>query len=379
MQDLTTEANRMARLTILVSDAPGGSLDARVKGLLKRLPSFCEQTIVYHQGRATGRIGRFVSALRTSQPDMIYVLDPIYAAVCATRLYTLVHHPKLIVDTGDLVYELAKELGKIGPLGLAIVRWAEQMALRRADCVIVRSTFHRDLLEKQGHHQVKVIPDGVDPDEFYPTGDSSWRRRFGLSDADIVVGGIGSMHWNDRRQTCFGWDLVEAMALLRDVPIKGLLIGDGDGKPQLEARAQELGIADRLVFAGHVPYTELQAAVNALDICLLTQTNDQIAWVRTTGKLPIYLACDRYVIATEVGEAARLLKPFDMLLPYAGSGRDDHYPLRLAEKIRRLAQQPEQLQLNGRGVAIARRYFDYNTLAQSLQEILGLVLIDYQR
>jgi hypothetical protein len=50
-----------------------------------------------------------------------------------------------------------------------------------------------------------------------------------------------------------------------------------------------------------------------MDICLSTQTNDVVGWVRTTGKLPLYLAAGRYVLASRVGEAARVL-PEEMLV-----------------------------------------------------------------
>ena len=69
------------------------------------------------------------------------------------------------------------------------------------------------------------------------------------------------------------------------------------------------------MFAGRRPLTELPALLAACDICLSTQTNDVPGNVRTTGKLPLYLACGRYILASNVGEAARVLPP-EMLVPY---------------------------------------------------------------
>jgi hypothetical protein len=110
-----------------------------------------------------------------------------------------------------------------------------------------------------------------------------------------------------------------------------------------------------------------------LDICLSTQSNDLAGQVRTTGKLPLYLACDRFVLASEVGEAARVL-PQEMLVPYAGT-KDEQYPERLAERIRTLAGQPERLNRHGQSRTIAQSHFDYDVLAarvgRTIQEILA--------
>jgi glycosyltransferase involved in cell wall biosynthesis len=307
---------------------------------------------------------------------MVYVVDPIYAAVAATWFYRATRKTRVVVDMGDLVYELAKEMGRIGPAGLAIVKWAEQTALHLANAIVVRGSFHRESLIKQGYSPSSVvyIPDGVDLSVFHPMDATRQRAQFGLRPNEIVAGGVGTIDWSTRRHICFGWDLIEALPLLPDVPVKGILVGDGNGRFILETRARELGVADRVVFTGRIPYAGLPRAINAIDICLLTQLNTPMGWVRTTGKLPLYLACDRYVIASQVGEAARVLEPFDMLLPYEGGGRDARYPLRLAEKIRYLSSHPEQIRLNGKAVELARQFFDYDFLASSLASVIDQAL-----
>ena len=104
-----------------------------------------------------------------------------------------------------------------------------------------------------------------------------------------------------------------------------------------------LGVEDRIVFAGRRPLAELPEILSACDVCLSTQTNDIPGNVRTTGKLPLYLACGRYVLASRVGEAARVL-PGEMLVPYEGTV-DKEYPSRLAERVRALAAAPSRLSL----------------------------------
>lgn len=367
------ESDMKPRVTVLVSSPSNHALDIRAHSLFDRLADRFESTIVCHVGGPTRRITTFVRALRATRPDCIYVMDPIYAAVAATCFYRTIRRVHVVVDTGDLVRDLAQEMGHLGRAGLMIVGNAEQAALKMANAIVVRGGTYRDLLLERGYSSVETIPDGVDCKQFYPMDVSDWRARFGFSADDLVIGTVGTLNWNLRRKTCYGWEMVEALAWLRDLPAKGWVIGDGDGKAKLQARAQELGVEHRIIFTGQMPYAQLPQSINAMDIALLTQSVSPIANVRTTGKLPLYLACDRYIIASRVGEAARVLES-EMLLDYHGMSRDENYPIKLAGKIRLLVSQREQLQLNGRHAALARQRFDYAILARQLANTLDRAL-----
>lgn len=362
-----------ARLAVLISDVPGGGLDARARALFSRLERF-DTTFVCHRGRPIERIKNFYNALHNTNPALIYLIDPIYAGVTATWLYRTRPRVPFILDTGDLVYDLAREMGRLGAVSLGIVRWSEQTALRMATTIVVRGAFHREWLVERGYASVQVIPDGVALKQFFPMDASALRSQLGFKNDDLVLGIVGTINWNVRRKLCYGWDLIETLAHLRDLDVKGLVVGNGTGLDMLKSRTQELGVADRLVYSGRVPYSDLPRYINAMDICLLTQPDSPMSQVRTTGKLPLYLACDRFVIATRVGAAARVL-PLQALLPYQGIGRDPDHPARLATKIRDLAQHRDMLRMDGRGIAIAREHFDYDKLARELEQILDHALL----
>jgi len=126
------------------------------------------------------------------------------------------------------------------------------------------------------------------------------------------------------------------------------------------------------LFLGRLPYETLPEHLALLDICLSTQTNDAAGQVRTTGKLPLYLASGRFVLSTEVGEAARVLPP-DMLLPYDGT-KDSSYPARLSARVESLLTEPDKFHQVERSVAIAKAHFDYDVLSGRLRELLSSVL-----
>jgi glycosyltransferase involved in cell wall biosynthesis len=277
----------------------------------------------------------------------------------------------VLVDTGDAITALARRSGTRSLPGIAATALLERVSLRVADHIVVRGTSHRDLLARKGI-EATVIPDGVDMRLFVPGDRAAARAALRWPDA-FTVTIVGSSVWNPKLQMAYGWDLVELLAGVRDLAVRGVIVGDGTGLPHLRARAAALGVLDRLTFVGRQPLTSLSRLLQASDVCLTTQTNDVVGAVRTTGKLPLYMACGAFVLASAVGEATRVL-PSEMLVPYEAAGRDDGYPARLIARVRELYAHREGLALGLQNVDVARRAFDYDVLAARLDGVLGKVI-----
>src|SRR5262249_18027809 len=156
----------------------------------------------------------------------------------------------------------------------------------------------------------------------------------------------------ERLETCYGWDLVELIGLLAGEPVKGVMIGDGSGIAKLRERCRALGVEERVLFLGRIPYEELPRYLGALDVCLSTQADHVAGRGRTTGKLPLYLAAGRFVLASRVGEAALVLDD-DMLVEHDGT-KDPRYPEKLAARVRALLADRSRLDRGARQTAIAR-------------------------
>jgi glycosyltransferase involved in cell wall biosynthesis len=179
---------------------------------------------------------------------------------------------------------------------------------------------------------------------------------------------LGSLVYSPRLQICYGWDLIGALTRLRDQPIHGLVIGDGNGLPWLRAQASEAGVLDRITFAGRIPYAEVQPALRLFDFALSTQTNNLAGQVRTTGKLPEYMAAGRFVLASRVGDAEVLL-PEPMLVDFHGTV-DRAYPERLAERMRRVQADPGLQRLAGTLPELARQHCSYPVLRRRFHEVV---------
>jgi glycosyltransferase involved in cell wall biosynthesis len=356
------------KIVFLVNGRPADAMGIRARAFAERLPF--EIHIVYRSANKVYAILRNLVNLVRFRPALCYVFDMGFSGVLAAGMFRMVSRCLVIVDTGDAIYQLSLSSGR-GRLGSFLTKQLEGYALAISDRVVVRSHPHQELLASQGI-SADVIPDGVDLEQFYPRAEDGLRRQFGL-DGFVVAGTLGSLIWNQRLDMCYGWELVEVIHRLRHLPIKGLVIGDGTGLSRLKERCAAFGILDRIVFTGRIPYDDLPRYLNLMDICLSTQTNDAVGQVRTTGKLPLYLASGRFILATDVGEAARVL-PREMLVAYNGI-KDPDYPERLADRLLALLKHPDQLQRGTASVALARTHFDYDILAARLRETVERLLM----
>lgn len=290
-----------------------------------------------------------VKAVLRSRPSTVYAIDigdDTAVGVLAARLRGI----PVVVDTGDLVYELERSRGARSKLGLAVVAIGERAALAASRLVVVRGTEHAKLLPRK---QTIFAPD-IPPANAAPVDGAAVRAELGVS--GFVAGLVGSLHRAPRLGTVYGWDLVEA---LRDAPdVTALIVGDGSGRAELEQRARGLGVHERCRFVGAVPPEAVAHWIGAMDVAISTQTNDRVGAVRTTGKLPLYLACGCPVVASHVGEAARLLGPLGWTLRYDGVV-DAAYPARLAAELERLAADPDEVsRRRGQALELAEREFD---------------------
>jgi glycosyltransferase involved in cell wall biosynthesis len=357
------------RLAFLVNGGPQSAMGIRAQSFAQRLETEFEIRIVYRAKNKVFAIARNLLQLAQFRPALCYVFDMGFSGILAAGIYRMFSRCRVVVDTGDAILELSRSAGTRGHVGLWLTAWLERFSFAISDRMVVRSRPHQEMLAAQGIG-ADVIPDAVDLEQFRPCEEINLRRELGLE--GLVVGILGSLVWNPRLEMCYGSEVVEVISRLRDQPLKGLVIGDGTGLAQLKSQAAELGIADRIVFAGRIPYDGLPRYLNLMDICISTQTNDTVGQVRTSGKLPLYLACGRFVLATAVGEAARVL-PQQMLVTYNGT-KDNEYPARLAERVHALVKNRELLDRPDESVAIARSHFDYDALAGRLGKIVRRVL-----
>ena len=163
--------------------------------------------------------------------------------------------------------------------------------------------------------RVRYIPNGIDAARFdSPPEDGRYFAR----DGACVIGSFSPLRPEKNLAR-----LLRAVAQLPGLRL--VLCGDGPDAAALRALAAELGIAERVVFTGHVAAPEL--VIGAFDVFAMTSDTEQMPYAvleAMCAALP--------VVATDVGDIAAMVdasnQPF--IVP-----RDE--PARLVEALRMLA------------------------------------------
>jgi phosphatidylinositol alpha-1,6-mannosyltransferase len=128
--------------------------------------------------------------------------------------------------------------------------------VRRVDAVVTVSEFTKARFLEWSQltpRQVSVIPNCVDLDRYgHGAKSAGLLARYGLNHHHTVLLTLGRLSATERYK---GVDEVMNVLprLVDRVPsLAYLVVGEGDDLPRLRGRAAELGLGDRVIFAGHV-------------------------------------------------------------------------------------------------------------------------------
>ena len=356
------------RVTAVVHGGPDSIESTRIRSLSRGYPSDFLRVLFRQEGiDATARAWN--RDIAKYPPDLLYILNTAAPGSLLAPWWRMRKSLRYILDTGDAVYEMARTSGIGAGWRLPLLWTFERLAQQHAEVIVVRGTRHRELLQSQGRRQVRVIRDGYAENQVVsPKSVEVLRAKLGLT-GRFVLGVMGSTILSPRLGICYGWDLIEALAQLKDLPVAGLIIGDGSGLPWLRERAQTLGVAGRIVFTGRIPYSDVPLYLRLMDTAFSTQTNNLPGQVRTTGKIPEYMAAGRFILASRVGEA-ELLLPEPMLIDYHGEV-DLGYPVRVACRIRTLIASEDLRNLGATLPARVLEHCSYDNLALEWNRLIN--------
>ncbi|GAA5784515.1 glycosyltransferase [Chitiniphilus shinanonensis] len=262
---------------------------------------------------ATWRIrpnaARIAAQLRDGEFDLLYMNNqPLsniegYLAAEATGVPTVQHcriEPVLDAPTVALVNRLAK---KVIGVSHGVVATLTAQGVDAARCVAVLN--------------------GIDPTQPLPDG-APVRARLGIPDDALVFGTVGSLI--ARKSNHHVLDALARAQLPGDWRL--LLVGEGREREALQQQAAQLGLADKVIFAGF--QREPLPWVAAMDVCILASSSEGLPRVVLEAML-----LGKPVIGSAVVGTRELVVDGDtgLLYPYGDIAA-------LSERLSRLAHDP---------------------------------------
>jgi glycosyltransferase involved in cell wall biosynthesis len=312
---------------------------------------------------APGSRSEAVAALRSFDPDILHIHDPFLGGLLLAPPPELAHAP-LVFTVNQLPWFVSVHVPNLPGMRQAVegVLWQFVHFLRRhAQAVIVPSRVIARIIAQRTGLQCRVISNGVDTSLFKPASDEVGERErlqrdYGLCPSLPVILHVGRLDIEKKVEII----LRAAAAVMQSMPAQLLIVGHGTERPQLERRASELGIRDRVIFTGTVPpegdlpglYRLASVFVAACEI----ETEGIVLLEASASAVPI------------VGVRATAMPE---LVGYAGNGflvtpRDVEA---MADKIAYLLSHPQRAaQIGLRGLRLA----DHRSLARTVDAHLSL-------
>jgi len=125
------------------------------------------------------------------------------------------------------------------------------------------------------------------------------RSALGFSRHDVVVGKVARLF----RLKGHRYLLAAAPLILRRCPqVKFLFVGDGVWRERLQRQAEELGVAERVVFAGLVDSSRIPAMISAMDVVVHASLREGLARVLVQA-----LLCAKPVVSYDVDGAREVI------------------------------------------------------------------------
>lgn len=267
--------------------------------------------------RVHRRLSGRIPAARVYHASDLYVLPALARA--ARR-----HGGRLVFDARELYPHVASTRGR--PWVSAFWRRLQHRYIRRADHVFTVSGRIADhLADAHGIPRPTLLPN-VPPPEAVPRTETL-RRHAGLGPEAVIV-----LHQGQMRADRGCHVLVEAVARVPEAHL--VFLGGGPEQPALAARAEALGLADRVRFVPSVPPDALLAVTAGADVgvTLLEDTclNHRYA---LPNKLFEYLAAGVPVLGSDLPEVRDVVTGHDV-----GLVADAADPAAVAEALGRMVR-----------------------------------------
>ncbi len=227
--------------------------------------------------------------------------------------------------------------------------------------VLVQSPGFTDYILNQGVPKDKIV--------FYPNPTEAFYKPLENEDE------YGSFFSKDHFNIVFAGNIgeaqsfhtiIEAANLLKKLPVKFVILGDGRYKETALLKIKELGLEKIFSFLGSYPPTEMPKFFSHADALLVSLKKDKIFSLTIPAKIQSYLACGKPIIASIDGEGAKIVN--DAKCGLTSPAEDSLALSRIIKELMTLDKSTLN-QMGNNGRAYYEKEFDREFLLKRLEEI----------
>jgi glycosyltransferase involved in cell wall biosynthesis len=307
-------------------------------------------------------VSSFIIGLQVKNVQLVWgTSPPIFQGATAWLLARLKRVPFLF-EIRDLWPAFAIAVGVLkNPFLIKASLWLEAFLYKHADQVMVNSPGFINHVTSRGAKQVKLIPNGADPDMFDPEVDGGvYRQKHGLTDQFVILYAGAHGLSNDLNI------VLEAAKEIRHRPdVLFLMVGDGKEKAALQKRAQDLNLSN-VLFLPPVPKNEMVEVMAASNACLAILKPLELYKTTYPNKVFDYMAAARPVLLAIDGVSRQVVEEAQ-----AGVFCQPGDPHALAETALYLADHPQQAVVMGKkGRQAIESKFNRAVFAKQLLDLL---------
>jgi glycosyltransferase involved in cell wall biosynthesis len=281
---------------------------------------------------------RLINRIR---PDVIHLWEEPWSVVAL--------QVSLLKGRAALVMEVDQNILKRLPPPFEAIR---RHVLRRTDYVLSRSPYATAVVRARGYDgPVSAIGYGVDRETFRQRVEPPVK---GAQERGLRIGYVGRIVEEKGLD-----DALDAIARAR-TPVTLAMMGEGPHASRLRARAEQLGLADRVTFQGWGSPTEVACFLHSLDVLiLLTRTTKSVR--EQFGRVIVEAqSCGIPVIGSTCGAIPSVIGDGGWIVP-------ERDPDALAKVLDAIAADPDARRVRSLGAQknVATR-FTYEAVAQVL-------------
>lgn len=232
-----------------------------------------------------------------SKPDVIYARSTSgFGSLSISLLFNI---PR-IVEVNGLTSEEAKARKQFIIKTLVMVNMLQPLNYKFSSLIVaVTESIKKRLQEIYDieDEKIVVIENGANTKLFRPLPQEQCINKLKLESCNTYVCFIGSLS---------PWQGIEHLiratpSILNDFSdTRFLIVGEGLLKKQLYELVQEMGLTDKFIFFGSIPYEQVPLYINASSICVAPMTKSRIKSGSSALKIYEYLSCGTPVVSSRI-------------------------------------------------------------------------------